>query len=98
MSVAVAIIIGIIAFSLGLFFGHKLSARRHHEELARVERGYQRVIDFADEYIEANAPHRAFHVIRNADGHIVQLLMRCGTSALLAKDMLQEQRRRKALH
>ena len=86
------------AFVVGFYLGRRAVEAQYREQMTALERQYQKVIDFADEYIEANAPRRALHVIRNADGHIVELLMRCGTSALLAKEMLQEKQLRRALH
>ena len=72
--------------------------RRHRDELVCLEKRYRKVIDFADAYIVANAPRRALHVIRDEEGHIVDLLMRCGTTAILATEMQEERRRRQALH
>lgn len=86
------------ALVAGLFVGHRLAAKRGLEELDRLRRRYQRVVDFADEYIEANAPRRALHVIRDEEGHIVDLLMRCGTPSLAMHELLEEKRRQRALH
>jgi hypothetical protein len=92
------ILIALVAFLFGLILGLRTAARGHRTERAQLERRYQRIVDYADDYIESNATGWGVRVIRNESGHIVQLATRCATPAVLSQDFLDEQRRRKALH
>jgi hypothetical protein len=86
------------ALVLGVYLGRRSTRHGHRAELAMQARQFQRVVDFADEYIERVAPSRGLHVIRNDDGHIVELAIRCGTPALVLKEYLEERQHRMALH
>ncbi len=90
--------IALTALLIGLILGHRMAGRGQRTERAQLERRYQRIVDYADDYIEANATGWGVRVIRNESGHIVQLATRCATPAVLAQDFLDEERRRKALH
>ena len=92
------ILIAIAALALGHHLGRRSTGRRHREDLARQATRLQRVIDFADDYIERTAPQRALIVLRNGDGHIVELAMRCSTGAFALRELLEGRQRRKALH
>ncbi len=98
MSWTVVSLITLATFLLGFILGHRMAARGYRGERAQLERQYQRIVDYADDYIEANAAGWGVRVIRNTSGDIVQLATRCATPAVLAQDFLDEQRRRKALH
>lgn len=91
-------LLALSTFAAGLYLGRRSTHAGHRQELASQARQFQRVIDFADNYIERTAPHRGLHVIRNDDGHIVELATRCGTNALVLKEYLEEKQRSKALH
>jgi len=95
------VFVGLVSLLAGLFLGHRWATHDARINFAQLERGYQRVVGFAEDYIEANAPRQGHTVIRNDSGAIVDLLeppIRCGTPALLAQKFLDEHRRRKALH
>jgi hypothetical protein len=98
MSTLTIALLALATLVLGVYLGRRSTRHGHHAELASQARQIQRVIDFADEHIERVAPSRGLHIIRNADGHIVELATRCGTNALVLKEYLEERQRRKALH
>ena len=100
MTITAATLLALATFLIGIYLGHRWATYDARIHLAQLERRYQKVIGFADAYIEANAPTRGCTVIRNDSGDIVDLLeppIRCGTPALLAQQRLEEHRQRKSL-
>lgn len=98
MTLVGVVLLALASLLLGLYLGHRWATHDARIKLASQARRLQRVIDFADDYIERSATQRAWHVIRDPDGHIVELAMRCGTPTLLAKKRLDERTRRMTLH
>jgi hypothetical protein len=98
MSQLAAAVFALAAFIAGFVLGRRSTARRHRDELARQAARLQNVIDFADDYIEANAARWRVHVVRNYAGKIIDLATRCGTSTLAARQLLEEYRRGKSLY
>ena len=97
MTITAAALLALATFLVGLYLGHRWATHDARIEFAQRERRYQKVIRFAQAYIEANAPVRGHAVIRNDAGAIVDLhapLWQCGTSALAAKAMIEEVRQR----
>lgn len=88
-------LLALATFLVGLYLGHRWGSHDARVDFAQRERRYQKMIRFAQAYIEANAPVRGHTVIRNDAGAIVDLLAplwQCGTSALAAQAMIEEVR------
>jgi hypothetical protein len=101
MTPLTAALLALATFLAGLYLGHRWAAHDARVDFAQLERRYQKVIRFAEDYIEANAPARGRTVIRDERGAIVDLLdppTRCGTSALMAREFIEERRQRISLH
>ncbi len=94
MTTATTIFLALSTFLLG----HRLARSRAREERADLERRYQRVLEYVDDYIVANAARWGVHVHRNEQGHITNLLTRCGTPSLMIRTILKERERMRALH
>lgn len=86
------------AFAAGLHFGRRRAERQARQQLTCLEQRYQKIVDFADDYIGRTAPHRGLHVIRNDSGRIVELAMRCGTGFFALQDLMQAREQLKDLH
>lgn len=101
MTALTAALLALATFLAGLYLGHRWAAHDARVNFTQLERRYQKVIRFAEGYIEAQAEPRGRTVIRNDLGAIVDLLdppTRCGTSALIAREFIEGRRRRKSLH
>jgi hypothetical protein len=101
MTITAAVLLALAALLAGLYLGHRWATHDSRIDFTQLERRYERVIRFAKDCIEVNAPARGRTVIRDDRGAIVDLLeppTRCGTSALMAREFIEERRRRKSLH
>jgi hypothetical protein len=100
MTTTVAIVLAVAVFAAGLYLGHRWGSHDSRIDAAQLRRQSARILRFAAPYIEAHAEQAGWLVDRDVDGHIVDVhpLIRCGTPAVLAKELLEEQRRRKSLH
>jgi hypothetical protein len=88
-------------FLLGLYLGHRWGSHDARVEANEHKRRFQRILRFAEPYIDAHAETQRWTIDRNASGEIIDLgapPIRCGTPALAMKELLEERRRRKALH
>jgi len=96
--------IGLLAlatFAAGLYLGYRWGSHDARVEANDQKRRFQRILRFAEPYIDAHAEAQHWQVDRNAGGDIIDLHeppIRCGTPQLLTKQILEEHRRRKALH
>ena len=94
-------LLALATFILGLYLGHRWGSHDARLEADDQQRRCQRILRFATPYIDAHAEAHGWLVDRNPDGEIIDLHeppIRCGTPAMLAREMIEEQRRRKALH
>jgi len=95
MTTLLVILIALAALILGFYLGRRSAASRWQEERRDLEYHYDGVIDYVDDYIEANAARWGVRVRRNAKGRIVALPIRCGTPAL-AMELMEKRRQRAA--
>jgi hypothetical protein len=88
-------------FVLGLYLGHRWGSHDAHVAANDQKHRFQRLLRFAEPYIDAHADSQHWQVDRNDAGEIIDLHeppIRCGTPALAMKEFLEDRRRRKALH
>jgi hypothetical protein len=93
--------LALTTFLLGLYLGHRWGSHDARVEANEQKRRFQRILRFAEPYIDAHAETQRWQVDRNAGGEIIDLHqppIRCGTPALAMKELLEDKRRRKALH
>ena len=94
-------LIALAAFFLGLYLGHRWGSHDARVEADDLKRRFQRILRFAQPYIDAHAEEQRWMVDRNETGEVIDIhgpLNQCGTPALLLKEMLAERERRKSLH
>lgn len=94
-------ILALIIFVAGLCLGHRWGSHDSRIEARQHKRRADRILGFATPYIEANASRSGWSIERDAGGRIIDLHefpTRCGTPALLAKELLAERARRRSLH
>ena len=101
MSVSLIAAIALATFFLGLYLGHRWGGHDARVEAGDHKRRFQRLLRFAQPYLDAHAEAQHWSVERNASGAIIDIhdpAIRCGTPALMAQQILDEHRRRKSLH
>lgn len=93
--------LALATFLVGLYLGHRWGSHDARVEANEQKRRFQRILRFAEPYIDAHADAQHWQVDRNDAGEIIDLHqppIRCGTPALAMKELLEDKRRRKALH
>jgi hypothetical protein len=101
MTITAAALLALATFLTGLYLGHRWGSHDARVEANEHKRRFQRILRFAEPYIDAHAEAQHWQVDRNASGEIIDLgepPIRCGTPALAMKELLEDRRRRKALH
>jgi hypothetical protein len=94
-------LLALSTFAAGLYLGHRWGSHDARIEANEQKRRFQRLLRFAEPYIDANAEVLGWRIDRNAAGEIIDLQappIRCGTPAIVLKEYMEEKRRRKALH
>ena len=93
--------LALATFFLGLYLGHRWGGHDARIEASEQKRRFQRLLRFAEPYIDAHADAQQWRVERNEAGALIDIHhppIRCGTPALMAQQVLDEHRRRKSLH
>lgn len=101
MTITAATLLALSTFFLGLYLGHRWGGHDARVEANDHKRRFQRLLRFAEPYLDAHAEAQHWSVERNTAGEIIDIHdppIRCGTSVLMARQILDEHRRRKALH
>ena len=96
-----AALLALATFLAGLYLGHRWGSHDARVEANEHTRRFQRILRFAEPYIDAHAETQRWQVDRNAGGEIIDLHqppIRCGTAALAMQEFLEDRRLRKALH
>ena len=98
MTITAAALLALATFLAGLYLGHRWGGHDARVEANEQKRRFQRLLRFAESYIDAHAEAQHWSVERNEAGAIVDIFdppIRCGTPARLAREMLEERRRQK---
>ncbi len=93
--------LALATFLLGLYLGHRWGSHDARIEANEQKRRFQRLLRFAEPYIYADAEAQHWEVDRNAAGEIIDIHdppVRCGTPAVMMKELRDDLRRGKALH
>jgi hypothetical protein len=101
MTITAAALLALATFLAGLYLGHRWGSHDARVEANEQKRRFQRILRFAEPYIDAHADAQHWQVDRNAGGEIIDLHeppIRCGTAALAMQEFLEDRRLRKALH
>jgi hypothetical protein len=101
MTITAAALLALATFLAGLYLGHRWGSHDARVEANEHKRRFQRILRFAEPYIDAHAETQRWQIDRNAGGEIIDLHqppIRCGTPALAMKELLEDRRRRKSLH
>jgi hypothetical protein len=101
MTITATTLLTFATFLAGLYLGHRWGSHDARVEANNQRRRFRRLLRFAEPFIDAHADAQQWSVERNAAGEIIDIHhppIRCGTSALMAQQVLDEHRRRKSLH
>ncbi|MCU0694835.1 MAG: hypothetical protein MUF54_25970 [Polyangiaceae bacterium] len=88
-------VVVILAFVAGLYLGHRWGGHDAHVEANDQKRRFQRLLRFAEPYIDAHADAQHWNVDRNDAGEIIDLHeppIRCGTPHFFSQDLLEAKR------
>ena len=97
MSPLAITILALATLCLGLYLGHRWGGHDARVEANDHQRRFRRLLRFAEPCIEAHAEAQHWSVERNAAGAIIDIHdppIRCGTPALLARQMIEERQRK----
>ena len=100
MSTLAVSALALATFLVGLYLGHRWGGHDARVEANDHKRRFQRILRFAQPFIDGFAEARHWEVDRNAAGEIIDIQpppIRCGTQAMLAEERHDVRRRQEEM-